>query len=118
MILLFVSLQNSRPRNPIAATPNGTPIPAPIAGACWVACFGCCEGLDAIVEAGIVENKVIGVPETSANCVASLVKSCTVAGVATGDDEDEVMGGKPRMAALVKRGRGKLDWVLDTLASL
>ena len=68
------------------------------------------------MEAGIVENKVIGVPETSANCVATVVKSCTVAGAATGDDEDEMMGGKPRMTPLAEGG--KADWVLDTLASL
>lgn len=68
------------------------------------------------MEAGIVENRVIGVPETSANCVATVVKSCTVARAATGDDEVEVMGGKPRMEARVEPG--KVDWMLDTLASL
>ena len=68
------------------------------------------------MEAGIVEYRVIGVPETSANCVATVFKSCTVDGTATGDDEVEVMGGKPRMTPVVKVG--KLDWVLDTLASL
>ena len=68
------------------------------------------------MEAGIVENRVIGVPETSANCVATGVTFCTVAEAATEDDEVEVMGGKPRMEP--RMVAGKADWVLDTLVEL
>ncbi len=67
------------------------------------------------MEAAIVENRVTEVPETSANCVATVVKYCTVAEAATGDNEVEVIGGKPRMEARVEAG--KADWVLDTLAA-
>ena len=68
------------------------------------------------MEATIVENRVIVVPETSATCVPTVINFCTVAGAAIGDNEVGVTGGKPRMEWVVKAG--KLDWVLDTLASL
>lgn len=58
------------------------------------------------MEADIVDNRVIGFPEI-------VVKACTVAGAATGDDEVEVMGGKPKMEAPL--GTGRADWVMDSL---
>lgn len=68
------------------------------------------------MEAAIVEKRVIVVPETSATCVPTVIKCCTVAGAAIGANEVEVRGARPRMEWVVKTG--KLDWVLDTLASL
>lgn len=64
------------------------------------------------MEAAIVEDRVAGVAEISVTGVATVVECCTVAGAATGADEVESTGGKPRMAGL---GMGKADWVLDTL---
>ena len=68
------------------------------------------------MEAAVVENRVIMVPETSATCVPTVLNFCTVAGAAIGDDEVEVKGGKPRTETVAKGG--KLYWVSDTLASL
>ena len=65
------------------------------------------------MEAAIVESRVTGVAETSVTRVATVVECCTVAGAATGADEVESMGGKPRMEATWDVG--KADWVLDTL---
>ena len=67
------------------------------------------------MEAAIVEDRVTGVAETRVIRVATVVESCTVAGAATGADEVESTGGKPRMEARVLMG--KADWVLDTLES-
>ena len=72
------------------------------------------------MEAAIVESRVTGVAETRVTRVATVVEYCTVAGAATGADEVESTGGKPRMVARVEVGQagvGKADWVLDTLES-
>lgn len=71
------------------------------------------------MEAAVVEDRVSGVAETSVTRVvtvirvATVIESCTVTGAATGADEVESMGGKPRMEATWDVG--KADWVLDTL---
>ena len=59
--------------------------------------------------AAVAENRVTGVPETSVTRVATVVSA------ATGADEVESTGGKPRMEAGVEKG--KADWVLDMLES-
>ena len=66
------------------------------------------------MEAAIVANRVVVVPETSATCVPTVLGFCTVAGAAIGDKEVEVKGGKPRTETVAKGG--KLDWASDTLA--
>ena len=67
------------------------------------------------MEAAIAENRVTGVVETSVTRVATVVECCTDARAATGADEVESTGGRPRMGARVEKG--KADWVLDSLDS-
>ena len=74
------------------------------------------------MKTAIVEDRVTGVAETVTRVaetrvrrVATVVECCTVAGAATGADEVESTGGKPRMEAPIEVG--KADWVLDTLES-
>ena len=70
------------------------------------------------MEAAVVDDRVTGVAETRVTRVATVVECCTVVGAATGADEVESTGGKPKMEARLEVGQagvGKADWVLDTL---
>ena len=57
--------------------------------------------------AAVAANRVTGVPGTSVTRVATVLRAATAA------DEVESPGGKPRMEAVVEKG--KADWVLDML---